>query len=307
MIIEQIGTGKTVEEATQAAKMLLKAPAYADVKVEVLDMGKKGFLFFKGTDAKVKASYDDGKKQPKAPKKQAAKKPAEKKPAEKKPVQKKSAPVKEKKETPKTEQKKDYPKSVDLEYAKSYLMTILKGFNIEDVKLEASYNEGVVTLDVDCNDYGIIIGRRGDTLDSLQYLLSLAMKRNTSEYVRVVINVGNYREKRNETLRNLASKHAAYVLRTGRRFTFEPMNPYERRIIHTTIQEIEGVESRSIGNNQDRKVVLEPVGGVKRSSKDNRRGSNNRQAAVTKAPENHVPKADRADLPKFGKIEVNKD
>ena len=82
------------------------------------------------------------------------------------------------------------------------------------------------------------------------------------------------------------------------------MNPYERRIIHTAVQEIEGVESRSIGYNQDRRVVLEPTGGVKRNGGNYRRGG--RSQAVTKAPENHTPKADRADLPKFGKIEVNK-
>ena len=84
------------------------------------------------------------------------------------------------------------------------------------------------------------------------------------------------------------------------------MNPYERRIIHTAIQEIDGVESRSVGYNQDRKVVIEPVGGVKRSGGNYRRGNGGRNAAVTKAPQNHTPKADRADLPKFGKIEVNK-
>lgn len=299
MIIEQIGTGKTLEAATAAARALLNAPASADVKISVVEAGSKGILGLFAKDFKVSASYDDGKKEPVAPKKQA-KKPAEKKSAPKKAEQKKAAPEKK-------EQKKDYPKSVDLEYAKSYLMTILKGFNIDDAKIDASYNEGVITLDIDCDDYGIIIGRRGDTLDSLQYLLSLVMKKSASEYVRVVINVGNYREKRNETLRNLAAKHSAYVLRTGRRFTFEPMNPYERRIIHTAVQEIEGVESRSIGYNQDRKVVIEPVGGVKKTSRDNRRGSNGREKAVTKAPENRAPKADRADLPKFGKIEVNKD
>lgn len=304
MIIEQIGTGKTVEEATLAAKALLNAPVDADVKIDILDIGRKGFLFIKGTDAKVKASYDDGRKEPKAPKKQTAKRSAEKKPAEKKSAPKKEATASEKKAEPKKEQAKDYPKSVDLDYAKSYLMTILEGFNIKDAKINASYNEGVVTLDVECDDYGIIIGRRGDTLDALQYLMSLVMKKSVSEYVRVVINVGDYREKRNETLKALAIKHSKYVLRTGKRFTFEPMNPYERRIIHTTVQDIEGVESRSIGFNQDRKVVLEPVGGVKKTAK---RGSNSRQKAVTKAPENRAPKADRADLPKFGKIEVNKD
>ena len=200
--------------------------------------------------------------------------------------------------------KKDYPKSVDLEYAKSYFLTILEGLKIVDPKIEASYAEGVVTIDLDCEDYGIVIGHRGETLDSIQYLLSLVIKKSTMEYVRVVINVGNYREKRAMTLSNLAKKNAQRVLRTGRRYTFEPMNPYERRIIHTAVQEIEGVESRSIGYNQDRRVVLEPTGGVKRNGGNYRRGG--RSQAVTKAPENHTPKADRADLPKFGKIEVNK-
>ena len=86
------------------------------------------------------------------------------------------------------------------------------------------------------------------------------------------------------------------------------MNPYERRVIHTAVQEIEGVESRSIGSNQDRRVVIEPVGGaVKPPRRDNRNRRNDRPKATTSAPADYVPKADRADLPKFGKIEVNKD
>lgn len=298
MIIEQKGTGKTYEEAVANALALLGAPASADVKKEVISTGKAGLLgIFGAKKYEVKVSYDNGVEEPKVPTVK------EKKAPEKKPTPKKDAPALEKKEAPKKEQKKDYPESVDLDYAKSYLMTILEGFKVKDAKINANYSEGVITLDIEGDDYGIIIGKRGDTLDSLQYLMSLVMKKSASEYVRVVINVGDYREKRNETLKSLAKKHAQYVLRTGRRFTFEPMNPYERRIIHTTVQDIDGVESRSIGNNQDRRVVLEPVGGVKKTAK---RG-NNRQKSVTKAPENRAPKADRADLPKFGKIEVNKD
>lgn len=304
MIIEKIGTGKTLEAAIAAARTLLNAPADKDVKTEVVETGSKGFLgIFGAKDFKVKASYDDGRVEKKPAKKQAQKKAAPKKETSPK---KEAAPKKDAqpKQEEKKEQKKEYPKSVDLEYAKSYLLEILKGLKIENAKVEASYAEGVVTMDLDCEDYGIVIGHRGETLDSIQYLLSLVIKKSTLEYVRVVINVGNYREKRQETLRNLARKNADYVLRTGRRHTFEPMNPYERRIIHTAIQEIEGVESRSIGYNQDRKVVLEPTGGVKRGNGGNRRGS--RSQATTKAPENRAPKADRADLPKFGKIEVNK-
>lgn len=308
MLKEYIGTGKTIEEATAVAKAGLNAPLSADVKVEVITMPQKKFLgIFGGANAEVKASYDDGVKEKKQNKKQP--KNNQKKEAVKKEAPKKEAPKKEKpaktasaavSET--AEEKNDAPKSVDLEYAKAYLGDILKGLNIDDAKIKAVYENGVVTMDLECEDFGIVIGRRGETLDSIQYLISLAMKKKSNGYVRVSINVGDYREKRNETLRALAKKHASYVQRTGRRYTFEPMNPYERRIIHTAIQEIEGVESRSIGYNQDRRVVLEPTGGVKRSD----RGRRNSKPAAAQVSDRE-PKADRADLPKFGKIEVNKD
>ncbi len=328
MIKEYIATGKTVDAAMAAAKIGLNAPEkfLLEVHTEVLEYPKrKIFGLFGGADAKVRAYYDDGvsEKKPKNSKKprnnkkqnnQQANKPQSNQPkrTEKtvtKPAPKKEAPKAEKPEPVKTEAKRDFPESVDLEYAKSYLAEIIRGLDIKDATLDASYNDGVVSIDLSCEDYGIIIGRRGETLDSIQYLMSLAMKKHTNAYVRVAINVGNYREKRNETLRHLAQKNSAYVLRTKRRYTFEPMNPYERRVIHTAVQEIEGVESRSIGSNQDRRVVIEPVGGVvKAPRRDGGRGRrNDRPKATTSAPENYVPKADRADLPKFGKIEVNKD
>lgn len=307
MIKEFIGTGKTVEDATTAAKLGLNAPITADIKIEVVEMPRKKILgLFGGADAKVKASYDDGKKEKKAPKKnkkQAPKQDAPKKEAPKK-APKKDAPKKDAPKADEPKRDKDYPQSVDLEFAKNYLAEILKGLKVDDAEITAEYSEGVITMNLEANDYGIVIGRRGETLDSIQYLLSLIMKKNSNGYVRVTINVGNYREKRNDTLRALAQKNASYVLRTGRRYTFEPMNPYERRIIHTTVQAIEGVESKSIGYNQDRRVVLEPVGGVKPRQNGNRRPANKpAQSAPARAP-----KADRADLPKFGKIEVpNKD
>ncbi len=318
MIKEFIGTGKTVEEATNAAKLGLNAPVMADIKIEILEMPKKKFLgLFGGNDARVKVSYDDGvrekknKKQDKKPK-QNKQQPKKEQPAKKAPVKKEEPKPQPKKEAaPKAEEaKKDYPATVDLEYAKAYLADIVKGLQIDDATIDATYSEGVITMELSCEDYGIIIGRRGETLDSIQYLISLAMKKSSNAYIRVTINIGNYREKRNETLRHLAQKNSAYVLRTRRRYTFEPMNPYERRIIHTAVQEIDGVESRSIGYNQDRRVVIEPVGGaVKASKRDggSRRGRNDRPKATTSAPADYTPKADRADLPKFGKIEVNKD
>lgn len=324
MIKEYIATGKTVDEAISAARAGLRAPDrfLLDVHTEILEYPRKKILgLFGGADAKVRAYYDDGttEKKQKSNKKQKQKKQnaQQSKPQQKQQPKKEAKPVQPKKEAekapvkkeqPKPEVKRDFPESVDLEYAKSYLAEIIKGLDIADAGLEASYNEGVVTIELSCDDYGIVIGRRGETLDSIQYLMSLAMKKRTNAYVRVAINVGNYREKRNETLRHLAQKNSAYVLRTMRRYTFEPMNPYERRVIHTAVQEIEGVESRSIGSNQDRRVVIEPTGGaVKPPRREGRNRRNDRPKATTSAPENYVPKADRADLPKFGKIEVNKD
>ncbi len=323
MIIEKIATGKTTEEALAAAKAMLNAPEkfQLDVHAEILEQPRKKILgLFGGAPAKARAWYDDGVKE-KPVKNDNKKKPAKKQNNNKQQPKaqqnkKANAPKQIKPAEPKQAakpEKKDFPKSVDLEYAKAYLLEIVKGLNIDDASVEASYSEGVITLDLSCEDYGIVIGRRGDTLDSIQYLLSLAMKKHEGAYVRVSVNVGNYREKRNETLRNLAKKNSAYVLRTGRRYTFEPMNPYERRVIHTAVQEIEGVESRSIGYDQERRVVIEPVGGAVNSprregSRNSRgRGRNDRPKATTKAPEDYQPKADRADLPKFGKIEVNKD
>lgn len=324
MIKEFIGTGKTIDEATLVAKTGLNAPLTADVKIEVIEMPKKKILgLFGGSDAKVKASYDDGKKEKKStakPSKKASKKPENKKDAPRKsekeaekkaPAPKKEAKQAEKKAQPEAPKKdREYPKSVDLEVAKSYLYAIMKGMNIEDAKIDASYEDGVVTLDLECSDYGIVIGRRGETLDSIQYLLSLVMKKSANGYVRVVLNVADYREKRADMLRNMAQRHSQYVLRTGRRYTFEPMNPYERRVIHTAVQEIEGVTSRSVGYDQNRRVMIEPVGGAVRPQRSNsgyRRGNGGRGNVVKSAPADYTPKADRADLPKFGKIEVNKD
>ena len=227
MIKEFIGTGKTVEEATSAAKAGLGAPDSADVKVEIVEMPKKGFLGLGSKPAQVKVSYDDGvkesapKKKPSKQKTEAKKQQSQQKPAKKAPVKKETQkPAKQEVKEPKKE--RDYPESVDLEYAKSYFGEIVKGLEITDAKIDAEYSEGVVTLTLECDDYGIVIGRRGETLDSIQYLLSLAMKKSSNGYVRVAINVGNYREKRTETLKHLAAKNAAYVLKTGRRHTFEP-------------------------------------------------------------------------------------
>lgn len=240
MIKEFIGTGKTVEEATQNAKLQLNAPEMADVHVEVIKYPekKKFFGLIGGCDAEVKVSYDDGKREKKAdaPKKSYEKKAnSPKKPAPKKPAGEK--PIKETKVDKPEEEISE--KDIDLDYACQYLKTMIEGLNVVDPKITAKVVDGTVEMLIECEDYGIIIGRRGETLDSLQYLTSLAIKNGTNKYVRVTLNVGDYRAKREETLKALATKNANFVARTGRRYSFEPMNPYERRIIHTAVQEVE--------------------------------------------------------------------
>lgn len=318
MIKEFIGTGKTIEEASLSAKAGLNAPATADVKIEVIQMPKKKVLgLFGGADAKVKAWYEDGKKERKPQQKKKAQAPAPKKQrneakAEKKPEKKTHtpAPVKEDVKAEKPEEMIT-EKDVNLDYVCSYVKTVLDGLKVEDAKLSARVENGVVEVDIDCDDYGIIIGRRGETLDAVQYLTSLAIKNVTNKYVRVSLNVGDYRAKREETLKALAIKNANFVVRSGRRYVFEPMNPYERRIIHTAVQEVEGAVSRSVGNGMDRKVIIEPEGGVKHSygrGGSQRRGGSRRNGQSAPAVDpNREKKVDRADIPKFGKIEVNKE
>lgn len=317
MIKEFIGTGKTIEEATLAAKAGLNAPITADIKIEIVAMPKKKVLgLFGGSDAQVKASFEDNRKERKTANFKAPRKPNDKRvplynksydeQEKEKPKAKKAKPAQEAK--PKKahqEYKLDSSINIDLDYVTSYLKTILDGFKIDDAKIEAALNNDAVEIDIQTESIGIIIGHRGETLDAIQYLISLAIKRTTDTYVRVIVNVGNYRDKREKTLKALAEKNANYVLKTGRRYGFEPMNPYERRIIHTTVQEIEGVTSRSVGSGVDRRVLIEPIGGV-RDNGGHRRNSRAPKAPVAADP-NREKRVDRADIPKFGKIEVNKD
>lgn len=310
MKYEYVGKGKTREEAAKAAvdgliaqltKAGVKRPNDAELHEEVIALPKKKFFGLLGSsDAEVKISYDDGKKEKKPqPKKTAKPQPKKAEKAPKKEEAKPAAKAPERAE--KSEEAVLTEKDIDMNTAVTYLKTMIDGLKVENAEVTGEVKDGVLELTVNCNDYGIIIGRRGETLDSLQYLTGLAVKKASGKYIRVAINVGDYREKRIETLKNIARKHADYVARTGRRYTFEPMNPYERRIIHTTVQEIEGVESMSVGQGQDRKVVLQPTGGVKYRQNGGRRGySNGRPAAKKSAP---LPK----DFTKFGKIEVDKD
>ncbi|MCQ2480836.1 MAG: protein jag [Clostridia bacterium] len=147
---------------------------------------------------------------------------------------------------------------------KAYITVILENLGIEESEITVKEEGEDLRISISCgDDYGSVIGRRGETLDAIQYLVRLVVNRDHDEYKHVSINVGNYREKREATLRTLAKKNASKVRKYGRNVVLEPMNPYERRIIHTTIQEIEGVTSHSVGSDDDRKVVITLEDGVK--------------------------------------------
>ncbi|HHW21802.1 MAG TPA: protein jag [Clostridiaceae bacterium] len=122
--------------------------------------------------------------------------------------------------------------------------------------LDIIHEEDHITVRLTGDDIGIVIGRRGETLDSLQYLLSLVVNRKAGEYTRVVLDVADYRQKREETLIRLANRVADKVTRYKKSLTLEPMNPYERRIIHSTLQNHKYVDTQSIGEEPNRKVVV---------------------------------------------------
>lgn len=168
--------------------------------------------------------------------------------------------------------------SENCENAKAFLEKIFTAMNLDvaiDVEMSSERNMSIV---LDSESAGIIIGKRGDTLDSLQYLTSLVVNRKGGgEYVRVSMDTAqHYRERREQSLKELAASKAERVAKTGKRFTLEPMNPYERRIIHSDLQSNENVTTYSIGQDPYRRVVIAPKGGRRqyRYSSD-RRGSRN--------------------------------
>ena len=129
--------------------------------------------------------------------------------------------------------------------------------------------EGGAMLSVSGDDVGFIIGHRGETLDALQYLCGLVANHVGGEYFRIAVDVGNYREKRRETLEALGRKMAEKSLRIGRNTSLEPMNPYERRIIHTAVQTVEGAKSWSEGEDLERHVVIGPIAGERNPRRQN--------------------------------------
>lgn len=315
MIKEAIGFGATVDEAKEDAILKLGASIDDDIQIEVINMPKKKVLgMFGGSKAEVRVFVEMPDPKPKREKKPAKKQAEKKQVADKKPVEKKTAP---KKAEPAPAE--DYSDAVDSSEipadspagrAVAYLKNILESLGCENVEMKVASRENGAFIILEGEGLGVIIGRRGETLDSLQYLASLAAK-NGSGYFKVSLNIGDYRERRQQTLVSLAKRVSQQVIRNGRSRSLEPMNPYERRIIHTAVQEIEGVVSNSVGEGSRRRVVIYPEGadmtapaprerndrrGRGRGRDRDRRPSNTVATAPTREPKKD------SDIPLYGKI-----
>ena len=289
---------------------------YDDFSVEVLQTPTKKVLgLFGGSPAKVKVSIEVP--DPKPEKKQN--KPNNNKKNAQKPqkVEPKKVEKTEKVEAPKETVKKEeelplVPTNLYGETAE-YIKSIVMSLGMTECSITEMSNEDEIYFELDCgDDYGIIIGKRGETLDAIQYLARMIANKGSKSYKRVSINVGNYRAKREETLKILARKTAAKAVRQGRNISLEPMNPYERRIIHTAVQEVEGATSHSIGSDLDRRVVISPVEGAKNNGSSRNRGGNynrggRREKKEAYKPEispDRAPKSDIDGASLYGKVEI---
>ena len=281
MIRKQEATGKTVDEARAKACALLGVQADdLNVSYEVLEMPQKtGFLGLKTTPAKVCVSVEEPDA-PAAP--AAAPAPA----AEAAPVQETApevpaAPVEEpaapveapaaEVEQPAAEQaapaaaaaadeETEVPivieENAKVKAAVEYLQEVIAKMGVENVTFSAVQKGEATIIRLDGEKLGALIGRRGETMESLSYLASLVANRLEGDYIKLGLDVAGYRDKRESDLTALAQRIGAKVRKTGRSFAMEPMNPYERRIIHSAISKMEGVRSESKGEGRDRRVVI---------------------------------------------------
>ncbi|MBQ6718269.1 MAG: KH domain-containing protein [Clostridia bacterium] len=316
MIKEAIGFGNTVDEAKEDAILKLGAKIEEDVQIEIISLPKKKVLgLFGGAQAEVKAFVErpdkPAKKSNKQPKKADNNAKADKKAKHEKAESKKAEQKTEKIEKPEIEavDQSQIDAASPTGKAIAYLNAILKNLGCENVEIKAAVRENSALIILDGEGLGVVIGHRGETLDALQHLVSLAAN-NSGGYFKVTLNIGDYREKREQTLVSLAQRVAEQVKRNSRNRALEPMSAYERRIIHTAVQEIEGVSSASIGEGKNRRVVIFPEGGTpnmprrdggnrRRNDRGNRRPSNTVASAPTREPKRDT------DIPLYGKISAN--
>ena len=274
MIRTQEATGKTVDEARAKACALLGVQADdLNVSYEVLEMPQKtGFLGLKTTPAKVRVSVEEPDA-PAAPvveekvepegKPVVEETPAEEPKAEEPaaaPVAEEAAPVEETADPAAEGEEPEVPINIEenakVKAAVDYLKEVIALMGVENVTFSAVQKGEATIIRLDGEKLGALIGRRGETMESLSYLASLVANRLEGDYIKLGLDVAGYRDKRENDLTVLAQRIGNKVRKTGRSFAMEPMNPYERRIIHSAISKMEGVRSESKGEGRDRRVVI---------------------------------------------------
>ena len=284
MIRTQEATGKTVDEAR--ANACAKLGVQADdinVSYEVLEMPQKtGFLGLKLTPAKVRVTVEEADPVPAAPvvEEKAAPAPVAEEPKAEEPKAEEKTPVEEAPAAPAAEEapaaqpveeaaaeaapaegeEVEVPINIEennkVKAAVDYLREVIARMGVENVTFSAVQKGEATIIRLDGEKLGALIGRRGETMESLSYLASLVANRLEGDYIKLGLDVAGYRDKRESDLTALAQRIGAKVRKTGRSFAMEPMNPYERRIIHSAIGKMEGVRSESKGEGRDRRVVI---------------------------------------------------
>ena len=240
--------GKTVDDAITEACQALTVTSDR-LEYEVVEKGSSGILGFGSKPAVIKARVKEEKKEEKKPEKKVDK-----------------AAVRVEKEAVKTDKKEEKAarkefkadKNADVTPAadpKEFLENVFKAMNM-NVNIDVKQEGNEIDIELSGDDMGVLIGKRGQTLDSLQYLTSLVVNKGTAEYIRVKVDTEDYRKRRKETLENLAKNLAYKVKRTKKSVSLEPMNPYERRVIHSALQNDKYVSTHSEGEEPYRKVVI---------------------------------------------------
>ena len=286
-----VATGKTIDAAVEAALAQLGLER-ENVSVQVLQQAKAGFLGFGAQPAKVQVTYEaPDEPKPAAPKsalgsasrsKPKINNPAPAPKAEPKVETKKEAPKAEpKKEQPKAEQKPKQPKperktetpkapkepkvyapaeagSVE-EKIEVFIKGLLENMGSNAVPHAVKREENSYHVELVGDDLGYLIGRRGDTLDAIQHLANYSINRSVDGYIRINVDAEEYRAKREDSLRKYARKKAQQVLKNRRRTTLEPMNAYERHLIHSALQDMDNITTHSTGTEPNRRVVIEYV------------------------------------------------
>lgn len=246
--------GNNIDEAVELALKDLKVTR-DDVEVEVLEEPSKGFLGLGSKLAKVRvtvketepeaAPEPEAKAEPEAAAEPAAEPKAQKAPKEPKPQRKSIAA-----------ERPEGLEPADDHIAVQFLEKTTKEMGM-DLTFKCMANDENVYIDIEGDEAGNIIGKRGQTLDAIQYLTSLVVNKDSSQYIRVVLDSENYRAKREKTLQQLADRLAGKVVRSGRSVRLEPMNPYERMVIHAALQHNKKVVTRSEGEEPYRRLIIE--------------------------------------------------